>query len=66
MEDLNYGWLVGIKEIIFEIIDGGDIWEQKLIDLGEEKVSFFVVSFFGNEGWIIGKFFILFYIIDGG
>ncbi|QHU99139.1 photosynthesis system II assembly factor Ycf48 [Synechocystis sp. CACIAM 05] len=65
-EDPNHGWLVGTKETIFETTDGGDTWEQKLIDLGEEKASFSAVSFSGNEGWITGKPSILLHTTDGG
>ncbi|MFM7192210.1 MAG: YCF48-related protein, partial [Microcystaceae cyanobacterium] len=49
------GWLVGTKETIFESTDGGDTWQKRVLNLGDEKASFTAVSFQGQEGWITGK-----------
>lgn len=65
-DDLNHGWVVGSKGIIFETTDGGDTWEERTIDLGDEKVSYTAVSFEGQEGWITGKPSILLHTTDGG
>jgi photosystem II stability/assembly factor-like uncharacterized protein len=53
--DLQHGWLVGTKSTLFETSDGGDSWQQKVLNLGDEKVSFSAVSFHNQEGWIVGK-----------
>ena len=60
------GWLVGTQASIFETNDGGDNWQQKEIDLGDERISFDAVSFSGKEGWITGKPSILLHTDDGG
>ena len=65
-EDLNHGWLVGSKATLLETTDGGDNWEEKTLDLGDEKVSFTSVSFSGEEGWITGEPAILLHTDDGG
>jgi photosystem II stability/assembly factor-like uncharacterized protein len=65
-DDPNHGWLVGTKAAIFETDDGGDTWQEKGLDFGEEKLSFTAVSFFGQEGWITGKPSVLLHTNDGG
>ncbi|MDV2998952.1 MAG: Ycf48-like protein [Chroococcopsis gigantea SAG 12.99] len=65
-DDTDHGWLVGTKAGLFETKDGGDTWEQKIINLGDEKVNFNAVSFKGQEGWIVGKPSILLHTEDGG
>ncbi|MCE2661592.1 MAG: YCF48-related protein, partial [Microcystis sp. 53602_E8] len=65
-DDLQHGWLVGTKSTLFETTDGGDSWQQKVLNLGEEKVSFSAVSFHDQEGWIVGKPSILLHSEDGG
>lgn len=65
-DDLEHGWLVGTKETLFETSDGGDTWEQRIIELGEEKENFTGVSFFGDEGWITGRPSILLHTNDAG
>ncbi|MDJ0507794.1 MAG: photosynthesis system II assembly factor Ycf48 [Crocosphaera sp.] len=65
-DDPDHGWLVGTKAALFETTDGGDSWEERNLDLGEEKVSFTGVSFNGDEGWITGKPAILLHTEDGG
>lgn len=64
--DPNHGWLVGTKAALFETLDGGDTWQEKKLDLGEEKVSFTGVSFSEQEGWVTGKPAILLHTSDGG
>ncbi len=65
-DDPNHGWLVGTKAALFETKDGGNTWSEKVIDFGQEKISFSAVSFFGDEGWIVGKPSILLHTDDGG
>ncbi|MGK7886056.1 MAG: photosynthesis system II assembly factor Ycf48, partial [Crocosphaera sp.] len=65
-DDPDHGWLVGTKAALFETKDGGDSWEERKLELGEEKVSFSGVSFNGEEGWITGKPAILLHTEDGG
>ena len=65
-DDSTHGWLVGNKATLFETADGGDTWQNKTLDLGEEKVSFTAVSFDGQEGWVVGKPSILLHTLDGG
>lgn len=64
--DSNHGWLVGTKASLFETKDGGDTWQSKIIDLGEEKVNFTGISFYGDEGWITGQPSILLHTLNGG
>lgn len=65
-DDEQHGWLVGTKETIFETTDGGTTWQQRLLNLENEKASFTAVSFNGLEGWITGKPSILLHTQDGG
>ncbi len=65
-DDPNHGWLVGTKEALFETTDGGETWESRVIDLGEEKVNYTAVSFSGDEGWITGAPAVLLHTNDGG
>ena len=65
-DDPQHGWLVGTKAALFETTDGGESWQEKTIELGEEKASFSAVSFYGDEGWITGKPAILLHTMDGG
>lgn len=62
----NHGWLVGTKNALFESTDGGETWQERKLDLKDEKVSFNAVSFEGQEGWITGKPAILLHTEDGG
>jgi photosystem II stability/assembly factor-like uncharacterized protein len=62
----NHGWLVGTKASLFETNDGGETWQPKIIELGEEKISFTGISFNGDEGWITGEPSILLHTTDGG
>jgi photosystem II stability/assembly factor-like uncharacterized protein len=65
-ENPDHGWLVGTKAALFETTDGGDSWQERKLELGDEKVSFTAVSFHGEEGWITGKPAILLHTEDGG
>ncbi|MGK7942312.1 MAG: photosynthesis system II assembly factor Ycf48 [Crocosphaera sp.] len=65
-DDPDHGWLVGTKAALFETSDGGDSWEERKLELGDEKISFTGVSFNGEEGWITGKPAILLHTEDGG
>ncbi len=65
-DDPNHGWLVGTQATLFETNDGGNTWQEKHLDIGEEKVSFTGVSFNGQEGWITGKPSLLLHTTDGG
>ncbi|NCQ04444.1 MAG: photosystem II assembly protein, partial [Cyanobacteria bacterium] len=62
----NHGWLVGTQATLFETEDGGETWQPKIIDLGEEKVNFTGVSFNGDEGWITGEPSVLLHTNNGG
>ena len=64
--DPNHGWLVGTKSNVFETKDGGNTWQEKIIDLGEVKADFTGISFYGEEGWITGAPAILLHTNDGG
>ena len=64
--DPQHGWLVGTKETLFETKDGGKNWSPRVLQFGDEKVSFTAVSFFGDEGWVTGKPTMLLRTEDGG
>jgi photosystem II stability/assembly factor-like uncharacterized protein len=65
-DDPDRGWLVGTQSTLFETTDGGKTWQERKLDLAEEKVSFTAISFNGIEGWIVGKPSILLHTDDGG
>ena len=65
-DDPDHGWLVGTKAALFETTDGGDSWEERKLEIGDDKASFTGVSFNGEEGWITGKPAILLHTEDGG
>lgn len=65
-DNSEHGWLVGTQATLFETNDGGNTWQQKALELGEERVSFTAISFYGQEGWITGKPSILLHTEDGG
>jgi photosystem II stability/assembly factor-like uncharacterized protein len=65
-DDLRHGWLVGSKSSLFESTNGGETWQERTLELGDERVSFSGVSFHGQEGWITGKPSILLHTEDGG
>lgn len=64
--DLNHGWAVGSKATLLETTDGGQSWQEKKLELGEQNYRFNSVSFSGDEGWIVGEPSILLHTTDGG
>jgi photosystem II stability/assembly factor-like uncharacterized protein len=66
VDNSDRGWLVGTQSALFETKDGGNTWQEKVINLGEEKISFTDISFSGDEGWIVGRPSILLHTEDGG
>ncbi len=65
-DDPQHGWLVGSKATLFETSDGGQTWQEKKLELGDELASFTEVSFWGQEGWVTGKPAILLHTENGG
>lgn len=65
-DDPNRGWLVGSQTTLFETNDGGKSWQERKLNLEDEKASFTSVSFNGSEGWIVGKPSILLHTDDDG
>lgn len=65
-DDPTHGWVVGTKATLFETNDGGDNWQERQLDLGDEKLSFTSISFAGQEGWIAGEPSVLLHTDDGG
>jgi photosystem II stability/assembly factor-like uncharacterized protein len=65
-DDAKHGWVVGTQSTLFETTDGGNTWQQKVLDLENEKVSFTDISFKGQEGWVVGEPSILLHTDDGG
>lgn len=64
--DLNHGWAVGSKATLLETTDGGQSWQERKLELGEQNYRFNSVSFAGDEGWIVGEPSILLHTTDGG
>lgn len=65
--DDRRGWIVGTRATLLETLDGGDTWQSKSLDLGDEgKYSFLSVSFAGEEGWVVGEPSILLHSPDAG
>lgn len=65
-KDDSHAWLVGSRSTLYESNDGGETWEQKVLDLGEQSYTFTSVSFAGDEGWITGLPDILLHTTDAG
>lgn len=65
-DDPDRGWLVGSQSTLFETRDGGETWQERNLELGDEKLSFTSVSFSGQEGWIVGEPSVLLHTEDGG
>ncbi|NJO79123.1 MAG: photosynthesis system II assembly factor Ycf48 [Cyanobacteria bacterium RM1_2_2] len=66
-DDAQHGWLVGNNATLLETTDGGDNWELRSLDLGENQFySFLSVSFAGQEGWVVGQPSILLHTTDAG
>jgi len=65
-EDPSHGWLVGSESTLLETTNGGKTWQQRTLELADQKSSFTSVSFSGDEGWITGEPSILLHTTDGG
>ena len=65
-DDPKHGWLVGSQSTLFETTDGGQTWQPRSLDLGEQKYLLSAISFAGQEGWIVGEPSILLHTNDGG
>lgn len=66
IDNTNHGWLVGSKATLLETTDGGETWQARTLDLGEQNYLFSSISFAGQEGWIVGEPALLLHTIDGG
>lgn len=64
--DGKHGWAVGTDSALFESTDGGNSWEPRNLELGDQKFRFNSVSFSGAEGWIVGEPPILLHTDDEG
>jgi photosystem II stability/assembly factor-like uncharacterized protein len=64
--DRKHGWIVGSNSTLLETNDGGDSWELRNLELGDQKYRFDSVSFAGQEGWIAGQPGLLLHTTDGG
>ena len=64
--DKQHGWLVGTNSALLETTNGGKSWQQKILDLGEQKYRLTSVNFAGDDGWIAGQPSILLHTNDGG
>lgn len=65
-DDANHGWLVGNRNTLLETVDGGETWNPRVLDLGDQQFSFVSVSFAGDEGWVAGQPALLVHTLDGG
>jgi photosystem II stability/assembly factor-like uncharacterized protein len=65
-KDPNHGWLVGNRSSLLETRDGGETWEERQLDLGDQIYTFTSVDFAGDEGWIVGEPALLLHTTDGG
>ena len=64
--DSNRGWMVGSNATLLETTDGGETWEEKVVELDGLNYRFTSVSFSGDEGWIVGEPAIVLHTTDGG
>lgn len=62
----NHGWLVGSNSTLLETNDGGDTWQPRNLNVGDQKYRFSSVSFAGEEGWIAGQPALLLHTTDEG
>lgn len=62
----KHGWLVGSNSTLFETTDGGQTWQPRNLELGDQKYRFDSISFAGKEGWIAGQPGLLLYTNDEG
>lgn len=66
-DDPSHGWLVGSNSTLLETTDGGETWQEKVLDVGDDnKYRFTSVSFADDEGWIVGEPSIMLHTTDGG
>ncbi|MBD2257742.1 photosynthesis system II assembly factor Ycf48 [Pseudanabaena sp. FACHB-2040] len=65
-KDPNHGWLVGNRSSLLETRDGGETWEERQLELGDQSYTFTSVDFAGDEGWIVGDPSLLLHTTDGG
>jgi len=65
-QDSNHGWLVGSDSTLLETTNGGNTWQVRNLELGDQKYRFTSVSFVGQEGWITGEPSILLHTTDAG
>ncbi len=62
----QHGWMVGTNSALLETNNGGRSWQQRILDLGEQKYRLTSVNFSGDEGWIAGQPSLLMHTSDGG
>jgi len=65
--DDKHGFLVGSNRLILETTDGGNTWEERLLDLAsEENFRLLDIDFKGDEGWLIGQPSLVMHTTDAG
>jgi photosystem II stability/assembly factor-like uncharacterized protein len=62
----NHGWVVGSNSTLLETSDGGQTWQNRKLELGDQKYRFNSISFQDQEGWIAGEPSLLLHTTDGG
>ncbi len=63
----NKGFLVGTNRLILETNDGGDTWNERVLDLNaEENFRLISIDFLGDEGWIAGQPGLVLHTNDAG
>lgn len=62
----NHGWVVGSNSTLLETTDGGQTWQNRKLELGDQKYRFNSISFQDQEGWIAGEPSLLLHTNDGG
>lgn len=62
----NHGWVVGSNSTLLETLDGGQTWQNRKLELGDQKYRFNSISFQDQEGWIAGEPSLLLHTTDGG
>jgi photosystem II stability/assembly factor-like uncharacterized protein len=62
----NHGWVVGSNSTLLETSDGGKSWQNRKLELGDQKYRFNAISFQDQEGWIAGEPSLLLHTTDGG